>query len=201
MKDVAAATLLCVLLVRFASSQTPSSSQGPLPGQAPLSGQAPSGVWLDVPFVAQPRDGCGAASLAMLMQYWAGQEHTAANADSNVSGIQHALFVPKEHGITASSMVQYLEQHGYQAFAFPGTWDDLESHLRKGRPLIAALKPAGQSQLHYVVIDGIDSEKGLVMMNDPAERKLLTEERTVFEREWSATHNWLLLAVPVSPAH
>jgi hypothetical protein len=33
-------------------------------------------------------------------------------------------------------------------------------------------------------------------MNDPAERKLLTEERAAFEKDWSATHDWLLLAVP-----
>ena len=29
-----------------------------------------SGVWLDVPFVSQQKDGCGAASVAMVMQYW-----------------------------------------------------------------------------------------------------------------------------------
>ncbi len=28
------------------------------------------GVWLDVPFVKQEKDGCGAASIAMVMQYW-----------------------------------------------------------------------------------------------------------------------------------
>jgi len=52
-----------------------------------------------------------------------------------------------------------------------------------------------------VVIDGIDSARGLVMMNDPAERKLLTEERAGFEQDWSATHNWMLLAVPEAAQH
>jgi hypothetical protein len=85
-------------------------------------------------------------------------------------------------------------------FALNGSWSDLEEQLRKGRPLIAALRPGGQRELHYVVIDGIDAERGLVTMNDPAERKLLTRERAGFEREWSATHNWLLLAVPASAA-
>jgi len=27
-------------------------------------------VWLDVPFVKQEKNGCGAASIAMVMQYW-----------------------------------------------------------------------------------------------------------------------------------
>jgi len=28
------------------------------------------GVWLDVPFVKQEKEGCGSASVAMIMQYW-----------------------------------------------------------------------------------------------------------------------------------
>jgi len=35
-------------------------------------------------------------------------------------------------------------------------------------------------------------------MNDPADRKLLNQERARFEKDWSATHNWTLLAVPMS---
>jgi len=29
-----------------------------------------SGLWLDVPYVHQEKDGCGSASLAMVLQYW-----------------------------------------------------------------------------------------------------------------------------------
>lgn len=160
--------------------------------------QTPSAIWLDVPFVRQPRDGCGAASISMVMQYWALQQHTQAGEPSEVAVIQRALYSPKEHGIEASAMERYLSQHGFRAFAISGTWSDLEEHLRKGRPLIAALRPTGQRELHYVVIDGVDTAQGLVTMNDPADRKLLTEERAQFEKDWSATHNWLLLAVPAA---
>jgi hypothetical protein len=48
------------------------------------------------------------------------------------------------------------------------------------------------------VVDGIDPRRGLVMMNDPAERKLLSQERAGFEKDWSATGEWMLLAVPAS---
>ena len=165
---------------------------------ASLSAQTAPAVWIDVPFVAQPREGCGAASLAMVMQYWAAQEHESPAAASDVATIQRQLYVPKEHGIPASSMQSYLRQNGFEAFAVSGTWQDLEQNVRKGRPLIVALRPRGQTALHYVVIDGIDAARGLVMMNDPAERKLLTQERAGFEKDWSATHNWMLLAVPAS---
>ncbi|KAA6457198.1 hypothetical protein DYQ86_22945 [Acidobacteria bacterium AB60] len=159
---------------------------------------ARAAIWLDVPFVHQPAEGCGAASIAMVMQYWAAQQKAEASADSDVAAIQRALYSREAHGIKASAMQQYLTAHGYRVFAIQGTWADLEEHLSKGRPLIAAIRPEDQRELHYVVIDGVDSDRGLVMMNDPGERKLLTEERARFEKDWSATHNWLLLAVPSS---
>lgn len=165
---------------------------------ATLCAQPPPALWIDVPFVAQPRDGCGAASISMVMQYWAAQPGGHQEPGSDVAAIQSKLYSPGDHGIPAASMVEYLRQQGFVTLAFSGNWNDLEQQLRKGRPLIAALRPQGQTQLHYVVIDGVDADRGLVTMNDPAERKLLTEERAEFERDWSATHNWVLLAVPAA---
>lgn len=158
-------------------------------------------MWIDVPFVAQPREGCGAASLAMVMQYWATKQGIAAGPDSDVERIQRTLYSPGAHGIPAEAMGDYLRHHGFRAFAFAGRWSDLEQEIAKGRPLIVALRPQGQNELHYVVIAGVDPRSGLVTMNDPAERKLLNEERTRFEKEWSATRNWTLLAVPAVASH
>jgi hypothetical protein len=39
-----------------------------------------SGVWLDVPFVRREKDGCGAASVAMVMQYWFKRQDHACDA-------------------------------------------------------------------------------------------------------------------------
>ncbi|HTW48117.1 MAG TPA: C39 family peptidase [Acidobacteriaceae bacterium] len=161
-----------------------------------LPAQTASGEWIDVPFVAQPRDGCGAASLAMVMQYWAAQHHSTAGPAAGVSAIQRQIFSPRRHGSTPEAMEAYLRQNGFEAFAFSGTWSDLARHIGKGRPLIVALRPRGQTDLHYVVVAGIDPARNLVMMNDPADRKLLTEERADFEKDWSATHDWTLLALP-----
>lgn len=163
--------------------------------------QTSSAVWIDVPFVSQPRDGCGAASLSMVMQYWAHQKGQPPSPDSAVNHIQQSIYVAAEHGIPASSMQSYLRQHGFLVFALNGRWSDIEQQIRKGRPLIVALRPQGDRALHYVVIDGFDPARGLVVMNDPADRKLLSEERAAFEKDWSATDQWMLLAVPAPSAH
>lgn len=170
-------------------------------GASVVLAEVPAALWIDVPFVAQPREGCGAASLSMVMQYWAGKQGAAVSPASDVARIQHQLYSKGEHGIAAEQMGAYLRQHGFQAFAFPGKWSDLEEQIAKGRPLIVALRPEGQSELHYVVVDGVDAARGLVTMNDPAVRKLLNEEKSRFEKEWSATQNWTLLAVPAPGSH
>jgi predicted double-glycine peptidase len=162
---------------------------------APALLAAGPGVWLDVPFIRQEKDGCGAASIAMVMQYWQKQRSLPADEASDATAIQRALYSSKAHGIRASDMARYFEQHGFRAFAFTGKWEDLEQHLRKGRPLIVALKPSTlESSFHYVVVVGVDPDQEVVLVNDAAQRKLLKQERAGFESQWSATGRWTLLA-------
>ena len=153
-------------------------------------------VWLDVPFVKQEKNGCGAASVAMIMQYWQRQQGKGTSPSEDAVQIQRALYSSKAHGIYASDLEQYLTQHGFRTFAFRGEWSDLRSNLAKGRPLLVALQPASRDPLHFVVIAGVDAETGLVLMNDPAQRKLLKQDRSDFEKQWKAAGNWTLLAVP-----
>lgn len=158
---------------------------------------APPGSWLDVPFVKQPRNGCGAASIAMVMQYWQRQHGQPASVDSNAERIQQALYSGKAHGIYASDLQRYFQEHGFKVFAVQGEWSDLAQNLEKGRPLIVALKPRrGDAALHYVVVVGLDGEGSIVLVNDPAQRKLFRQERSDFEKEWKGAGNWTLLAIP-----
>src|SRR5258705_2548161 len=152
------------------------------------------GVWLDVPFVKQEKDGCGAASIAMVMQYWQAQQGQPANDASDASQIQRTLYSAKAHGIYASDMERYLQEKGFRTFTIRGEWEDLTQHLEKGRPLIVAVKPVSGGALHYVVVTGVGPE--MVMVNDPAQRKLLQHDQSSFEREWSAAGKWTLLALP-----
>lgn len=163
------------------------------------SGVEKSGVWLDVPFIQQEKDGCGAAVIAMVMQYW--EQHPPSShkppASAPATAIQRELYSREAHGIYASAMDRYFKKHGYRTFVLIGTESDLRQHLEKGRPLIVALKPAlGEKTLHYAVVAGLDWERNLVLLNDPAEKKLLNVEQADFNKEWKAAGNWTLLALP-----
>jgi ABC-type bacteriocin/lantibiotic exporter with double-glycine peptidase domain len=159
-----------------------------------------SGVWLDVPYVHQEKDGCGSASLAMLLQYWIGKHASVPAGRSDPAQIQRQLYSPDAHGIHASAMETYLRASGFEVFAFRGDWKDLREHLAKGRPLIVSLKPGSGAALHYAVVVGIDWANGAVFLNDPARSKLLRVERDQFAKEWRGAGFWTLLAVPKRPS-
>lgn len=159
--------------------------------------QEPSGVWLDVPFVKQDADGCGSASIAMLLQYWSAHGASIAAERGSEPEIFKTLYSPKAHGIYAKDLERYIRDSGFRTFAIEGSWDDLRENLVKGRPLLVTLQPRGaRSPLHYVVVTGMDWKRGAVFVNDPARGKLLRVEREEFKKEWRGVGNWMLLAVP-----
>jgi ABC-type bacteriocin/lantibiotic exporter with double-glycine peptidase domain len=181
---------------------------GSLWAAAEAPGAGTRAIWIDVPFVQQTTDGCGSASLSMVMRYWDRKEGRAIAADAEETHIQPALFSPAAKGIFASSMRDYLERSGYQAFAFHGQWSDFEHQLALGRPMIVGLQASGAlGPLHYVVVVGVDPARNFLFMNDPAQQKMLRISREGFEQEWRGTDNWTLLAVPkafpspTQPAH
>lgn len=157
---------------------------------------ASSSLWIDVPFVKQEKNGCGAASIAMVMQYWLKQQGRASDG-VDATQIHRSLYVSTADGVYASAIERYFQEHQFRTFSFRGEWDDLREHLQKGRPLIVALKPSGgDGSLHYVVVAGMDSEQKILLVNDPARRKLIKQDRVGFEKQWSATGKWTLLALP-----
>lgn len=156
-----------------------------------------SGVWLDVPFVHQEKDGCGSAVLAMVLQYWSEKGARISSDRSDPQRIQRELYSKQAHGIRASAMDRYFREAGFSPIEFRGEWSDISRHLEKGRPLIAAIQPGTHSPLHYVVIVGVDrSDKEVVLLNDSERGKLIRVERPEFEEQWKHTDNWTLLAVP-----
>ena len=165
-------------------------------GGLALAAETPA-IWIDVPFVPQVKDGCGSASISMVLQYWANKNGQASPGFADAEKIQEALFSPAQGGIAASRMEAYFQESGYRTFAFPGDWSDLKHHLEQGRPLITSLKGGGPyGPLHYVVVVGIDSQRSYVFVNDPAQQKMLRISRQGFESEWNRAGHWTLLVVP-----
>jgi predicted double-glycine peptidase len=157
--------------------------------------QAAAGLWLDVPYIRQEKDGCGSASLAMVLRYWQSKNVPVADERTDPGKIQRELYFAQPHGIYASDMERYLRECGFQVFSFRGEWRDLRSHIAQGRPLIAGLKP-NHAPAHYLVIVGVDPQDAAVLVNDPERGKLLRMDRSEFEKVWRGTDNWTLLAVP-----
>ena len=169
-------------------------------GQIVFAG-AQQGVWLDVPFVKQEKNACGAAAVSMVMQYWAQQVGRPAPASADPAHIENALYSPQAHGIYNSALENYFRQEGFRTFALHANVNDLQQQLDKGRPLIVMLKPERQAPLHYIVVAGINPGEKVVLVNDPAQRKLLKIDLSSFEKSWNATGNWTLLAIPEQAAH
>jgi predicted double-glycine peptidase len=164
----------------------------------PGVGTAASGIYLRVPCVRQPKDGCGAACLVMILRYWQAHDSDFNFAGTpNVGLIQRQLYSKAAHGIYAWDLAHYLRQSGMQTFVFAGRWQDLEHHLTMGRPLIVCLKEQGwRGPRHYVVVTGEDPSRRQLLINDPACGKLSQVKWPEFFRDWKATGFWTLLAVP-----
>ncbi len=132
----------------------------------------------------------------MVMRYWRRSKDGRVPAAEDADQIDRTLYSPQAKGIYAGDMERYLRQNGFRVFAFSGQWQDLKHHLLKGRPLIVSLGDGRMEPLHYVVVVGLDWRQQLVLINDPAQRKLLKVDRRRFEKRWKATDDWTLLAVP-----
>lgn len=151
--------------------------------------------WLNVPFVRQSRDGCGAAAIAMIMQYWTQSDSRLNPADADDARIYALLRRSAGRGIAGQDLKRYLEEKGYAVHVFNGVVGDLRDHVGKGRPLVACLAPRGiGSALHYVVVVGLSETT--IIFHDPARGKLMTESLGRFMRHWQPTDNWVLLATP-----
>jgi len=90
---------------------------------------ASTAKWIDVPFVRQVRAGCGAAAIAMVMQYWVKQVPELDAVAADAEHIDEALPASTK-GIYGNDLKQYLEAHGLAAF-------------EEGADLLQCLEPFG----------------------------------------------------------
>ena len=139
---------------------------------------------LNVPFVPQEKDTCGAAALAMVLAYWGDPLPHDEIAGSLVN---------KElHGIPGSELERFARKRGFNATAYKGDMAHLREFLDKGRPLIVAWD-MGRGRFHDVVVVGLDGQD--VIVNDPARGASRREPADRFERRWKGAGYWTLLVM------
>lgn len=131
----------------------------------------------------------------MIMRYW--HQNSAAARMPDDAQIIERLSSAEVEGVRASDLARFLQEQGYRIFAFAGNRRDLEHHLQKGRPLLVGIsQPSGTARFHFVVVVGLDSAQDVILVNDPARRKLTKMHLADFERDWKKCGNWTLLALP-----
>lgn len=155
---------------------------------------ASAGVGLDVPFFTQQKNGCGAASVAMVMSYWESTRAGELRTTRSREDIYARLYRPEQKGIRLADMRGYLEEAGFRVFTLRGELADLDRHLGKGRPVITGLKGGRAKPVHFVVVTGTTTE--FVWLHDPSRPKPLRLKRIDFDRQWTAGNRWMLLATP-----
>jgi ABC-type bacteriocin/lantibiotic exporter with double-glycine peptidase domain len=149
-----------------------------------------AGAVLEVPYVAQRKDTCGAAALAMVLDYWG----EAVPHDE----IAARLLEPALHGIPGSQLERFAEERGLTSIAYRGDLAQVRDFVGKGRPLIVAWG-MGKGRYHNVVVVGFDDAKQAVLVNDPALGARQAVKRTDFEKRWAGAGNWTLVVVPKAP--
>ena len=142
---------------------------------------------LAVPFIEQQKNGCGAATLAMVVHYWRGES-------PDPRAVYQRLYRPDVRGIRLADMKTYLEELGFHAFTVRGGWSEVERNLAKGRPMIVGLKTRRAGNMHFAVVIGAGGDH--VWLNDPTRRRAHRVSLDKFAKQWELADRWVLLAAP-----
>ena len=142
---------------------------------------------LDVPYVPQQKDTCGAAALSMVLQYWG----VAVSHDE----VADELLQPELRGIAGSRLDDFASARGMTAVAHAGDIDHLRDHVARGRPLIVAWA-MGRGRYHDVVVIGVDDARRRVVLHDPARGAARAIGLDTFRRRWEGAGYWTLLVAP-----
>ena len=156
------------------------------------------------PIVDDSEHGCGAVCVATVVSYWG--EILDLKAFSGGEALQRDL--------CAKDLARMGRSAGLCAYAYGGSMDDLQTNLRKGRPLIVMIrKPVDPSTryayfiqmlldnpvtggAHWVTVIGIRGN-GNVIIQDPSLGRLVVD-RDLFENWWESKKNISVLIAPAA---
>jgi len=146
-----------------------------------------------VPEVRQvAREDCGAAALAMVLNYWG----------SSVTGdaIATLLRPAREHGIAAARLREFARHQGLQAFIIQGSQADLQREIERHRPILVGVvkRYILRSYPHYEVVVGINRQRQRILTLDPA-HGLRVNGWDDFTTEWANAGHLALVVFPRPP--
>ncbi len=148
----------------------------------------------DVPFIRQRSDtDCGAAALAMTLNYW--------GVHVQLADLLQVIPVSRR-GIKARALRDFARAQGLDAFVVEGKLMDLNTELRKRRPVVVGLvkRFSGRATTHYEVVVGINFDQKRLAMLDPAEG-WRQDSWEGFVKEWTLAQSMTLVLFPrLAPA-
>jgi ABC-type bacteriocin/lantibiotic exporter with double-glycine peptidase domain len=143
---------------------------------------------LAVPFVAQQRDTCGPAALAMVLRFWG----DSATHDA----LAQELDAAELRGVAGSRLAEAARSRGMTAVAYEGDGAQIRAFVGRGRPLVVAWEMGG-GRFHNVVVIGFEGDD--VVVHDPAEGPSRRVPERTFAARWAAAGHWTLLVMPKAP--
>jgi ABC-type bacteriocin/lantibiotic exporter with double-glycine peptidase domain len=156
---------------------------------------SPEAVITYPPFIRQESpDLCGLAAAKMIAAYY-GQNLNP----EDLSAVESTA--KKMGGASGQEMKNLLQNSGFEVSVFPGSLKagghNIFSEIDRARPLIVMLKKGTES--HYMVLDGYDPKKNLVILNDPRDGPIALPIKN-FKMGWESAGKFTLLALPMESA-
>jgi ABC-type bacteriocin/lantibiotic exporter with double-glycine peptidase domain len=136
------------------------------------------------------RSDCGSAALAMVLEH----------ADPATTPVLVRQLIGQREGkkwVEAGQLRDVARERGLDAYLVEGTFADLVSELRQGRPVLVGVQRdvLGTPYPHFVVVVGIDPQDQQILIADPAHG--WTQESFVdFSERWEPAHHLALVVMP-----
>lgn len=144
----------------------------------------------------QSRADCGLAALAMVAGAW-GRTWTVTDMARELA--------PTPSGVKLGALRDYARNRGLDAYAIKGTFADLATELRAGRPVLLGLVlPYDQNNNlhHYEVVVAMDPSGRTVITRDPATGDLMRRSHEVLDVEWkTAGYATLVIVGETTPVN
>ena len=120
-------------------------------------------VLVDVPFMEQAPNRCGAASLEMVMRY--------LGTEADGAALDREIYIPALAGTVPELVAEGARKQGLSASVEQGTEADLQQLLKNGTPPILMLaSTADDSKGHFVVVTGMNLQTGALRIHSGKNR-------------------------------